>query len=64
MNLRSSNITIRQPHSGESFALSPAPFAIEFAEARQFANRLANRERLDIGDHAQDVEKHCADFNR
>lgn len=64
MDLGSPNHTIQQPYGCESFALSPTPPAIEFAQARQFADRWANRERFDICDRAQDVEKHCADFSR
>jgi hypothetical protein len=50
--------TIRQSHIGEALSFPPPALAIEFAQTRKFANRLANRERLHVRKFAEDLEEH------
>jgi len=58
VKLRSSYRTIRKFHSSDALSLSPAAFAVEFAQTGQFANGLADSERLHIRNVAADLEKH------
>lgn len=58
MKLRCSDHTIRQSHACESLPFPPAASAVKLAKARKLANRLTSRERLDVGNGSQDVEKH------
>jgi len=62
VNFRSSYSIIRQPHVRQSFALSPAPLAVELTKPGKLADRRASRERLDIYNRAQDLEEHSWGF--
>jgi hypothetical protein len=50
--------TIRQSHIDEAFSLPPPGLAVQFAQARKLADRLANRNRFHVRKLTADFKKH------
>ena len=58
VNLRLSNRTIRQGHSGEAFSLSPPAFPVGFRQSGKLANRLSNRKYFHTRKLTEDFKIH------
>jgi hypothetical protein len=61
MDFRASDPPISQPDPRAAFHLPPVAFAIQAPKPREIANASTRRDRLDVGEIANQFEVHAAD---